>query len=80
MIFSSLTSDIVIFESNYTRDLFVIKYRQKLEKSAVLHIGNDVFFQSDNVNSSETANKYCDKEYILMVSHLYPYKNIELVR
>ena len=79
MIFSSLTSDIVIFESNYTRDLFVIKYRQKLEKSAVLHIGNDVFFQSDNVNSSETANKYCDKEYILMVSHLYPYKNIELM-
>jgi len=79
MIFSSLTSDIVIFESNYTRDLFVIKYRQKLKKSAVLHIGNDVFFQSDNVSSSETANNYCDKEYILMVSHLYPYKNIELM-
>ena len=33
IIFSSFTSDIVIFESNYTRDLFVAKYMQKLEKS-----------------------------------------------
>ena len=79
IIFSALTSDIVIFESNYTRDLFINKYRQKIKKSAVLHIGNDLFFNSDNVNLSEIKYKYCEKEYILVVSHLYPYKNIELM-
>jgi len=79
MILSSLTSDIVIFESNYTRDLFVRKFKQKIEKSAVLHIGNDEFFRPIDTSYSVVANKYCNKEYILMVSHLYPYKNIELL-
>ena len=79
MIFSSLTSDIVIFESNYTRELFVRKYKQKIEKSAVLHIGNDDYFQPVDTNYSETAKKYSEREYILTVSHLYPYKNIEIL-
>ena len=39
MIFSSYTSDMVIFDSNYTRDLFVRKFNQKIEKSAVIHSG-----------------------------------------
>lgn len=79
MIFSSFTSDLVIYESNYTRDLFVRKYKQKIEKSAVLHIGHDEFFYPINTRNSEIANKYINKEYILTVSHLYPYKNIELL-
>ena len=79
IILSAITSDVVIFESEYTRDLFIKKYRQKKQKSAVLHIGNDLFFNSANVNLSEIKNKYCNKKYILLVSHLYPYKNIELM-
>ena len=32
IILSSFTSDVVVFESNYTRNLFVIKYKQKNKK------------------------------------------------
>jgi glycosyltransferase involved in cell wall biosynthesis len=79
MIFSSITSDVVIFESQYTRDLFVSKYKQILNKTSVLHIGHDEFFQPVDTSYSNVANLYRDKEFILTVSHLYPYKNIELL-
>ena len=79
MIFSSYTSDFVIFESNYTRDLFVNKYKQKKEKSSVLHRGHHEFFQPVDTYHSKILNENDYKDYILIVSHLYPYKNIELL-
>ena len=79
MIFSSYTSDFVIFESNYTRDLFVSKYKQKKEKSSVLHRGHHEFFQPVDTYHSKILNENDYKDYILIVSHLYPYKNIELL-
>ena len=79
MIFSSYTSDIVIFESNYTRDLFVNKYKQKKEKSSVLHRGHHEFFQPVDTYHSKILNENDYKDFILIVSHLYPYKNIELL-
>jgi glycosyltransferase involved in cell wall biosynthesis len=79
MVFSSITSDLVIFESNYTKNLFIEKYKQKSEKSAVLHIGNDEYFKPISQFNSKITDNFRSKNYILTVSHLYPYKNIELL-
>ena len=78
MIFSSRTSDFVIFESDYTRNLFLKKYKQKKEKSSVLHRGHHEFFKPVESYESKIFAENDYKEYILIVSHLYPYKNIEL--
>jgi glycosyltransferase involved in cell wall biosynthesis len=79
MIFSSMSSDIVIYESNYTRDLFVRKYKQSKEKSVVLHIGNDEYYYPVVTKCTDIAKMYSNKEFFLTVSHLYPYKNIEIL-
>jgi len=79
IIFSSYTSDMVIFESNYTRDMFVKRFKQKISNSAVIHIGNDIFYKPVETCSSEVLNKYKSHDFILTVSHLYPYKNLELL-
>ena len=79
MIFSSYTSNMVIFDSCYTRDLFVKKFKQKIEKSIVIHSGNDNFFKPVNSKNSKSFADIDNKEFILTVSHLYPYKNLELL-
>lgn len=79
IIFSAYTSDLVIYESNYTKNLFVKNFRQREKKAKVLHIGNDDFFKPINDFKSINAIKFKDKDFILLVSHLYPYKNIELL-
>jgi glycosyltransferase involved in cell wall biosynthesis len=79
MIFSAYTSDRVIFDSKYTRDLFVKKFKQKIEKSSVIHSGNDEFFKSVDSNNSNAFNEIGHKDFILTVSHLYPYKNLEVL-
>jgi glycosyltransferase involved in cell wall biosynthesis len=77
MIFSSYTSDLVIFESEYTQELFVERYGQKKERSTVICIGNDDFFYNTLGESSENYHQY--GKFILVVAHLYPYKNIEIL-
>ena len=72
MIFSSLTSQKVIFLSNYTRDLFVERFRYNISKSEVIQLGRDDYFHAINLTESDQND-----QYILSVSHLYPYKNIE---
>lgn len=79
MIFSSYTSDMVIYDSNYTRDIFVKRYRQKIEKSSVIHSGNNNFFKPVDSKTSKVHADTDYKDYILTVSHLYPYKNIEIL-
>ena len=69
----------VIFESNYTRDLFIKRYKQKFKKSSVIHIGNNSFFKPVSTCSSEILKSNNDCDFILTVSHLYPYKNLELL-
>ena len=69
----------VIFDSNYTRDFFVKKFKQKIDKSFVIHSGNDNFFKPVVTRNSETLSDLGDKDFILTVSHLYPYKNLELL-
>lgn len=79
IIFSSKTSNLVIFESEYTQNLFVEKYGQSKDKTAVLHIGNDEYFHPVTSTESSIFDDYSQKEFLLTVSHLYPYKNIELL-
>jgi glycosyltransferase involved in cell wall biosynthesis len=79
MIFSSYTSDMVIFESNYTRELFFKKYKQKLKKSSVIHIGNNSFYKPVSIFSSKIIKDINECDFILTVSHLYPYKNLEVL-
>ena len=81
MIFSSYTSDMVIFESNYTRDLFINRFKQKIDKSSVIHSGNDDFFKPVKASKSNFANDNVvdSRNFIFTVSHLYPYKNLELL-
>lgn len=68
-------ADAVIFESDYTRNLFINNYDLDYDKSYVIKAGRDInFFMKID---SRVINKYNIKEnFILCVSHLYPYKNI----
>jgi len=76
---SAYTSDFVIFESKYTRDIFVKKYRQKMKKSIIIHIGKTNYFYPVKTSEFVKKNNYNNIEYILTVSHLYPYKKIEIL-
>jgi glycosyltransferase involved in cell wall biosynthesis len=77
MVFSSRTSDLVVFESEYTKELFIRRYGQKKKYSTVIYIGNDNFFHSTQGKSCENYHQY--GKFILAVAHLYPYKNIEIL-
>jgi glycosyltransferase involved in cell wall biosynthesis len=78
MIQSSLKADAVIFESQFTKELFINKYNIKDNKSHVINIGFDEYFaKNKKMNSNTYDTKLSDNsKYILCVSHLYPYKNI----
>ena len=77
--FSSYTSDVVFFESNYTKNIFVNKYKQKIAKSFVFHPGKNNYYYPVKTTNITNTKRYSDVEFILTVSHLYPYKNIELL-
>jgi glycosyltransferase involved in cell wall biosynthesis len=76
---SAYTSDLVIYESKYTRDLFIKRYRQLIDKSIIFHIGKDDYFYPIKEYQFIKKNNYKNIEYILTVSHLYPYKKIEIL-
>jgi len=68
-------SDEVIFESEYTKQLFNNKYGVNPRKSHVINIGKDKFFFS--ISDYENSENYSiHSPFLLCVSHLYPYKNI----
>lgn len=73
MIYSAKKSIKVIFESNFTKELFIDNFGFDENKSEVIHIGKDNYFLQDNNYAVETSSN----KYLLCVSHLYPYKNIE---
>ena len=80
MVLSSFKADAVIFESQFTKELFINRYNIKEKKSHVINIGFDEYF-ADNYRMISNANGGTSKfnnnsKYILCVSHLYPYKNI----
>jgi glycosyltransferase involved in cell wall biosynthesis len=77
MILSARKSDSIIFESMFTKKLFIKKYGINPIKSAVINIGKDKYFfpAPNNKYFCWDGIKY-ESPYILCVSHLYPYKNI----
>lgn len=78
MYMSARKSDAVIFESNYTKKLFVDKYGIDANRSYVIHIGKSEFFYPIKPQEEITLlDRYESFPlYALCVSHLYPYKNI----
>ena len=77
MIGSAYFSDAVVFESEFTKKVFVTNYKIKASKSYVIHIGNDTFFHGVPNPPKEFIDNYSKySPYALCVSHLYPYKNI----
>ena len=79
MIYSSRTSQHVFFESNYTLDLFVRKYKFNRQKGSVINIGSGEMFFPTNKFSEPKVSPFINKNFFLTVSHLYPYKNIEVL-
>ncbi len=79
MKYSALTSAHVFFESNYTLNLFVNKYKFNKYKGSVINIGRGDSFFSSNKYIEQKILPFVDKRVILTVSHLYPYKNIEVL-
>ena len=78
MIVSSRSATAVIFESNFTKQLFINNFGLNKNKTHVINIGKDVYY-TENISdsNSDLLNKYkLFEPYVLCVSHLYPYKNI----
>jgi len=79
MIASASRADAIIFESYFTKDLFVTRYGVRTDRTHVIHIGKDAFYYADlprlKYRDQQIINK-CKEPFILCVSHLYPYKNI----
>ena len=78
MIASTRKASAVIYESNYTKNLFEEKFNLSQSSSHVINIGFDNFF-SDCIKSdydSLELNKISKANFVLCVSHMYPYKNI----
>jgi glycosyltransferase involved in cell wall biosynthesis len=78
MVKSAQRSDAVIFESKFTMNLFIDKYKVNAKKSYVINFGKSKFFYRINPKEAKTLSSKYDsyKAFVLCVSHLYPYKNI----
>jgi glycosyltransferase involved in cell wall biosynthesis len=78
IIMSAHNSDAVIFESNYTKQLFIDKYGIARNRSHVIHIGkSEYFYPIETLEKTTLSDRYgLLSPHILCVSHLYPYKNL----
>jgi glycosyltransferase involved in cell wall biosynthesis len=77
MVASSRRATAIIFESKFTKNLFVKKFKIQKDRSHVINIGFDKYFSNKNkIDYNDSSVDQIDSKYILCVSHLYPYKNI----
>jgi len=78
MYLSARKSEVVIYESEYSKALFINNYGVNKASARVLHIGKDEFFYPEKTNAEEfhVNGMVVKKPYILCVSHLYEYKNV----
>jgi len=77
MKYSAMTSEHVFFESRYTLNLFIERYKFIKNKGSVINIGSGEVFFPTNEYCEKKITPFVNKRFILTVSHLYPYKNIE---
>ena len=76
---SASTSDTVIYESIYTKNIIEQNYNLNLNNSIVIHTGKDSYYYPYNAEYINIDGQQYNYEYIFTISHLYPYKNIELL-
>jgi len=78
ILLSGLTSNIVIHESAYSKELFESKYNYHPNKQFLIECGKDNFYKPSykSIESKNVISNISTKD-LLCVSHLYPYKNIE---
>ena len=79
MYMSARQSDLVIHESEFSRNLFITKYGSEKRKTEVIYHGKDnSFYPVPNEKSDHINKKYSLKNpYILCVTKFLPYKNID---
>ena len=80
ILLSGYTSNVVVHESGYSRLLFETNYKYSSKKQYLIECGKDDFFLPNDlkiVSNNDIVN--ISSEDLLCVSHLYPYKNIELL-
>ena len=62
MITSAYRSDAIIFESNFTKNLFIDSYGIKSKRSHVINIGNDTFYKRINNKEYPDLDKRFNKK------------------
>jgi glycosyltransferase involved in cell wall biosynthesis len=77
MLLSSYSSNVVIHQSEYSKNLFIKKYYFQPIKQYLIECGKDDFYQPrfNDILELNPFYKISNEDY-LYVSHLYPYKNI----
>ena len=80
ILFSGYTSNVVIHESFYSKKLFENKYYYNPKFQFLIECGKDDFYapSKEKISSSRIISKLSNDD-LLCVSHLYSYKNIELL-
>jgi glycosyltransferase involved in cell wall biosynthesis len=80
IIFSSFTSNVVIHQAEYSRQLFVKKYYLRPSNQYLIQFGKDDYFKPD-LKKIDENNKISNisSNDLLYVSHIFPYKNIQML-
>tara|TARA_B100001059_G_C17820641_1_gene578058 strand:- start:1132 stop:2298 length:1167 start_codon:yes stop_codon:yes gene_type:complete len=81
ILFSGYTSNIVIHQAEYSKNLFEKEFNFNSKKQYLISCGKDNYFKpiyKTSVHSKSEILKISETD-LLCVSHLYPYKNIELL-
>ena len=72
---SSLNCKKIIFFSEYTKNLFINSFPIKPNQCEVIKLGKDPFFR--HITNNLPREFESKQRFILNVSHVYPYKNLE---
>lgn len=80
IILSSITSNVVIHQAEFSRQLFIKKYNLKTSKQHLIQCGKDDFFKPEfnNINFNNQISNISSND-LLYVSHIFPYKNIQML-
>ena len=80
ILLSATTSNVVIHQANYSKQLFQNNYNFKSTNQYLIECGKDEYFRPDfkPIKTSNIISKIC-KNDLLYVSHIFPYKNISML-
>lgn len=77
MLLSASTSNAVIHQADYSKQLFEKKYKFKPSNQYLIECGKDEFYNPDlkQIKNSNALSQI-SKNDLLYVSHIFPYKNV----